>query len=408
MGINCISKFLEKIHELIPNAFISTYIIFIIKMDKILRIGIVANTAFNIYNFRLGLIKTLQNKGYQVIAIAPADDYVAMLKEQQIDFVALKQLSRKGTNPIHDLRLCIELRKIYKQQQLDAVLQYTIKPNIYGTLAAKIVGVKAICTVTGLGYTFLNKGITSTIAHQLYKTAFSFAHKVLFQNTDDEQLFLQQKLVDKTKTIVVPGSGIDTQKFHPEYCTNKTNDSILRFLMIARFLKDKGIYEYVDAARQILQENKKVAFHLLGDIDPDNPSSIRKEELDQWIQSGIIHYDGYTKDTRPFICASDCVVLPSYREGMPRVILEGLAMGKPCITTDAPGCKNSVEEEISGFICKTADAKSLKTSMEKFLLLDASKRMAMGVNARKRAENIFSEKIVFQTYLDLLQKIRYS
>lgn len=377
-------------------------------MEKSLRIGIVANTAFNIYNFRLGLIKALQNNGYHVVAIAPADDYVTILKEQQIDFVALEQLSRKGTNPIHDLQLCFELRKIYKQQQLDVVLQYTIKPNIYGTLAARTLGLKAICTVTGLGYTFLNKGITSTIAHQLYKTAFSFAHKIIFQNTDDEHFFLQQKLADKAKTLVVPGSGIDTQKFHPGFCTNKTNDGIIRFLMIARFLRDKGIYEYVKAAQEILQENKNVAFHLLGDIDKDNPSSIHKEELDQWIQAGIIRYDGYAKDTRPFICAADCVVLPSYREGMPRVILEGLAMGKPCITTDAPGCKDAVEDGVSGFICKTADAKSLKTSMEKFISLDAEEIMAISVNARKRAENIFSENIVYQTYLDLLQKIRYS
>lgn len=373
-------------------------------MAKKQSIGIVANTAFNIYNFRLPLIQALIKNGHKVVAIAPADDYVTLLKENQIDFIALKSLSRKGTNPINDLKLLLELKKIYQQEKLDVVLQFTIKPNIYGTLAAMLTNTKAICTVTGLGYTFLNKNITTRIAHQLYKRAFSYANVVLFQNADDLNLFVEKKLVDKSKTQVVPGSGIDIDKYSPEFCskTNKQDDNI-HFLMIARLLKDKGIYEYIAAANQILQQQKNIIFHLLGDIDTDNPTTIKKEELDNWINEGIIQYHGYTKDTRPFICHADCIVLPSYREGMPRVILEAMAMGKPSITTNAAGCKDAVIDGETGFICNAADANDLAKIMQKFILLDNTYKVHLGINARKRAEYNYSTIAVNQVYIDLIE-----
>ncbi|MFN8295572.1 MAG: glycosyltransferase family 4 protein [Chitinophagales bacterium] len=393
-------------------------------MSKPLNIGIVANTAFNIYNFRLGLINALKKEGHHVIAVAPKDEYTDLLKQNNIEFIEVQNLARKGTNPFNDLKLLNEFRKIYKQQQLDVVLQYTIKPNIYGTLASRFTNTKTICTVTGLGYTFLNKSIASKIAHSLYRLAFSFADKVLFQNNDDIEIFLSNKLVDKHKVQLVAGSGIDIQKFHPDFCSKKNeetvianeekqsfdstdglvprHDGVVRFLMIARLLKDKGIYEYVDAAKQILQKNENVEFHILGDIDNDNPSAIKKQELDTWIKDGIIYYHEHTKDTRPFICATDCVVLPSYREGMPRVILEGMAMGKPCITTDAPGCKDAVIDGESGFLCKTADVISLKECMERFISAEKTYKIQIGINARKRAETIFSNEAVNLTYINLL------
>ncbi len=382
-------------------------------MTKPLNIGIVANTAFNIYNFRLGLINALKQEGHHVIAIAPKDEYVDLLKENNIEFIEVKNLARKGTNPLNDLRLLNEFRKIYKQQQLDVVLQYTIKPNIYGTLAARFTNTKTICTVTGLGYTFLNNGVASKVAHNLYRLAFSFANKVLFQNTDDLQIFTDNKFVDKQKTQIVPGSGIDINRFHPDFClschdylgTLSSETNVTRFLMIARLLKDKGIYEYVEAAKLILQDNKNVEFHLLGEIDNDNPSAIKKEELEQWIKDGVIHFHAHTKDTRPFICNSDCVVLPSYREGMPRVILEGMAMGKPCITTDAPGCKDAIADGETGFLCKTGNAVSLKESIQTFLSLDNVYKSKIGENARKRAENVFSTQNVNMIYIKLLSNL---
>jgi glycosyltransferase involved in cell wall biosynthesis len=175
--------------------------------------------------------------------------------------------------------------------------------------------------------------------------------------------------------------------------------------MIGRLLKDKGVYEYAEAARQLLKENQNVEFHLLGEIDNDNPSAIKKEELDVWIKDGIIQYHGYAKDTRPYICNSDCVVLPSYREGMPRVVLEGMAMGKPCITSDAPGCKDAVTDGETGFICKTADAVSLAEVFSKFISMDNTYKNQIGINARKRAESVFSQKAVNMIYLNLLSNL---
>ncbi|MFN8283002.1 MAG: glycosyltransferase family 4 protein [Chitinophagales bacterium] len=376
-------------------------------MFRKLNIGVVANTAFNIFNFRLELIKALKNAGHRVVAIAPKDNYVDLLLENNIEFIALKKLSRKGTNPVNDLMLVNELRTIYKKNRLDVVLQYTIKPNIYGTLAAKLSGTKTICTVTGLGYTFLNKNLTAKIAHQLYRFAFKNSNKVLFQNTDDLQVFVDFNLVDKAKCDIIPGSGIDVEKFHPDFCQNRfvPRDDTTRFLMIGRLLKDKGIFEYIEAAQLVKKQFPQTAFHVLGEIDTQNPSAIKKEQLDNWIKDNVIVYHEHTKDTRPFICAADCVVLPSYREGMPRVILEGMAMGKPCITTDAPGCKDSIIDGESGFLCKTADSRSLADVLQKFVSLNKKNKQELSINARKRAENIFSSVNINARYLDLLQKL---
>ena len=353
------------------------------------------------------LIKALKKAGHHVIAIAPKDNYVDLLLENDIEFIALKKLARKGTNPINDLLLVNELRKIYTKNKLDVVLQYTIKPNIYGTLAASLSNTKTICTVTGLGYTFLNKNLTAKIAHQLYRFAFKKADKILFQNTDDLQTFLDFNLANKSKCDIIHGSGIDVEKFHPDFCKNIENNKPenTRFLMIGRLLKDKGIFEYIEAAQLVKQQFPKTKFHVLGEIDTQNPSAIKKEELENWIKNDIIIYHEHAKDTRPFICNADCVVLPSYREGMPRVILEGMAMGKPCVTSDAPGCKDSIIDGESGFLCKTADSQSLANAMQTFILLNNDAKIEVGKQARKRAEIIFSSIYINDKYLMLIQNL---
>lgn len=368
------------------------------------RIGIVANTAFNIVNFRLGLMRYLRSKGYEVIAMAPADEYVALINEAGFRFVEIKHLARKGTNPLKDMRLSYELFSVYREEKLDAVLQYTIKPNIYGTLAARSCGIRAVCTVTGLGYTFLNDSVASFVARRLYRMAFGAADKVLFQNHDDRDVFVSGKLVDAAKTAIVPGSGIDTEYFHPKHCPPRDPDGATRFLMIGRLLRDKGIFEYAEAARIVKATHPQAEFHVLGEIDKDNPSSITREVLQAWIDAGLIVYHGYVRDTRPEICRADCVVLPSYREGMPRVILEGMAMGKPCITTDAPGCKDAVDASC-GFVARVQDAPSLAGQIQRFIDCDQFQKKEMGLSARLRAENTFDQYLIFDQYLDLLQKL---
>ncbi len=374
-------------------------------MNKRLHIAIVANTAFNLYNFRLGLLKMLIEEGHHVFAIAPADGYEQLLLKEGIQFIPLQHLSRKGTNPFEDIQLINELRKLYKTHQLDVVLQYTIKPNIYGALATWFTKTKAICTVTGLGYTFLNKSLASSVARYLYRLAFTSAHKILFQNEDDLKVFVENGLVKKSKTLIVPGSGIDIKQFNPDFCKEDKSNQITRFLMIGRLLKDKGVYEYINAAKIILSRYNSVEFHLLGDIDDENPAAIKQEELQQWIKAGIIHYHPHALDIRLHICLADCIVLPSYREGLPRVILEGMAMGKPCITSDVPGCRDAVVDGQQGFLCKSKDSEALVSACTRFLEADEIYINKLCVSARKRVEEKFSKETINAIYSQLLKKL---
>lgn len=374
-------------------------------MDTIKRIAIVANTSFNIINFRLGLIKSLKTNGYEVILIAPEDKHTEeLIRLSGCPFHPIKGLARKGTNPLKDLLLIIEFFFLYRKLKPDIVLQYTIKPNIYGSIGAFLSRTKSICTVTGLGYVFLNKGISSSIAKWLYKIAFRLSGKVLFQNEDDRRLFISEKLAKQEKTGYVPGSGLDIEYFHPSFCLpqqrSKASDT---FVMIARLLVDKGLREYISAAKLIKAKHPSSKFILVGDLDENNPAGISQQELDGWIKEDFIDYRGFVKDTRAIICEADAVVLPSYREGMPRVVLEGMAMGKPCITSDAPGCRDTIEEGISGFFCKTADADSLQSALERFIHATDAERLKMGMAARKRVEETFSQNRVTATYLQLIR-----
>jgi len=362
-------------------------------------IAIVANTSFNIVNFRLPLMHFLKENNFNVIAIAPQDDYSETIISNGFKFIPIKKLTRKGTNPIQDLQLLIELRKIYKQEKIDVALQYTIKPNIYGSLATLFSKTKTICTVTGLGYTFLNKSIASSISKLLYKIAFLRSNLVFFQNQEDANLFAQKRLVNNNKTKIINGSGIDVEYFHPSFCKqNELENSLVRFLFIGRLLKDKGIYEYIGAAQKIIEKYNNTTFTIVGDFDENNPSGIQKEKLTSTLITDKIIYQGYVKDTRNIICASDCVVLPSYREGLPRVLLEAMAMQKPCIATNVAGCKDAVDEQCALF-ADVADTTSLYKAMEKYILLDNTTKIEMGKHARQRAESRFSVQLIAKNYL---------
>lgn len=367
-------------------------------------IGVVANASFNIFNFRLPLMQFLKSKGYKIIAIAPKDNFTPKIIEAGFEFIEITTLSRKGTNPIQDLKLIFELRKLYKANKIDVVLQYTIKPNIYGSFAAKLAGIKSVSTVTGLGYTFLSSGIAAIVSKWLYRTAFYFSDVVLFQNNDDKNLFQQLKLVAPQKAAIIPGSGIDINKFNISFCNNEPPTHADVFLFIGRLLKDKGFFEYIEAAKNTLQKFPQTKFLIVGELDKDNPSSISKDELDKITQLQNIEYLGFLPDTRVAICQSTCVVLPSYREGLPRVILEGMAMSKPCITTNVAGCRDAVDESCA-LLAEVTDSKDLQLQMEKFILLDKNVKQQMGKNARLRAEQVFAYEIIANNYLKIILKL---
>lgn len=365
-------------------------------------IAIVLNTAWNVYNFRLGLIRKLRDEGYNVIVIAPYDDFVIKIKNERFKFIPLKNLSRKGTNPINDLKLIIELYNIYRLEKIDVTLQYTIKPVIYGTLAAKLANVKSLNTLTGLGFSFLSDGLINYLVKRLYKFSLNSADIVWFQNEDDKALFVDTKLVNPNKVDIVNGSGIDTGYFCPSIAY--IGNTPLIFLFIGRLLFDKGIQEYVDAARIIKAKGMDAEFHIVGALDIDNPSAIDKTSLDKWINEGVVCYCGETTDVRSFIQKSDVIVLPSYREGLPRVMLEGMSMGKPLITTDVPGCRATVKDNHNGFLAEVKNAKSLANAIEKMLLLTSKEREQMGKIGREMALAKFDERIIIKKYVSELSK----
>lgn len=359
-----------------------------------MRIGIVINSAWNIYNFRRGLIESLQKENHQIVAIAPDDGYGQQLEALGCEFQPVA-IYRKGKNPLNDLRLVYDLSQIYKKQKLDVVLQFTIKPNIYGSLAAKIAGIPAINNVTGLGTVFIHKGLGSKIAHLLYKFAFRFPKVVFFQNDDDKSLFVQQKLVSPKITDLLPGSGVDLDHFQPgKFQKNKT----FTFLVIARVLYDKGIMEYVEAIRLLRKKGISAQFQLVGGIEEVAGLGVPEHEVESWVKEGLVDYIGRVNDVRSYIRNADCVVLPSYREGTPRSLLEAASQGKPLIATDVPGCREVVIEGYNGYLCEVKSGQDLAFKMEKMTKLSVFELKELSKNSRKLAVQRFDQRIIFAKY----------
>ena len=369
------------------------------------KVALVVNTAWNIVNFRLGLIEALMAEGHQVVAIAPPDDYVEQIKATGCQFIALKRLERKGTNPLKDLRLTQELYKIFRREAIDVALLYTIKPNIYGAFAARLAKTKTICTVTGLGYSFISTGIVSRIAKGLYKRAFRSANRIAFQNKDDKKLFINTGLAKAEKCLLIKGSGIKTDYFTPQIKTFDTDQFI--FLFVGRLLLDKGVRELLEAADQIKAANpeKSVEFWVVGALDKDNPSCIAEDLLTSYQQKGTIHYLGVSDKVREIMQDADVVVLPSYREGLPRVMLEALSMAKPVITTDTPGCRETVVDGKNGYMVPVKDIDALATAMQKMLELPTIRLEEMGAEGRKMALQEFDERIITKQYISEIRKM---
>ena len=365
------------------------------------KIIISSNTSWSIYNFRLNLIRALKDKGYKVVIVAPYDKYADILK-QEFEYFNIF-INSKGTNPVEDLKTLWQYYRIYKKIKPQIIFHYTIKPNIYGTIAAKFVNIPSIAITTGLGYAFINENIVSKIVKMMYKFSLRYAYQVWFLNRDDENVFIENNIINKEKSFVLPGEGIDSQKFKPFKVERK--DNIFRFLLIARMLWDKGIGEYVEAAKIVKQKYKNVEFLLLGPIGVDNPTAISKEQIQKWVNEGIVKYLGVTDDVRNEIAKADCIVLPSYREGTSRVLLESAAMAKPIITTNVPGCKEVVDDGANGYLCKVKDAKDLADKMEKMINLSEKERIQMEKAGREKIIKEFDEKIIIEKYVEVIKDI---
>lgn len=366
---------------------------------KLLFIG---NTAWSMYNFRLPIFQYFLNKKYEVIVVSPFDSiYVPLLQSSRCKYYPV-DIEAKGNNPFRDIKTMLQIRKILKKEQPDCCFFYTIKPNIYGSMAAASLNIPYIPITTGLGYVFLVDNLVSKIAKLLYKIAFKKANEVWFLNQDDATSFKQAKLIDESKINIIKGEGIDLNKFEI-----LPHNNGISFLVQARMLWDKGIGIFVDAARILKKKYPDVKFKLLGFMGVDNPNAITENQMNEWIHEGIIEYLGSTNDVRPYIYDSTCIVLPSYyREGIPFSLMEGAAAGKPIITTDNVGCREVVEDGVTGYLCKIKDSVDLADKMEKVILMPEFERNQMGLKGREKMKNEFGIDIVINKYVEILKTIK--
>lgn len=359
-----------------------------------MKIAICINSSWNIYNYRKGLVGFFLGRGDEVVAIAPRDAYSGLLVEMGCAFEELA-MSASGLNPISDLYMTARLRGILKKHRPDVFLSYTIKPNIYGAIACGTLGVPSIGNVSGLGTTFLWKGYVKGIAVKLYSFGFKFSDWVFFQNRYDREEFARSVNIDLKKTSLLPGSGIDIGQFKPT--ASARNDPPV-FLMLARAIIEKGVHEFAGAIKIVKSKNAEAKFILLGGHDEKCPRAVPKSCLDRWAKDGLFEYGGHVDNVQPWIERADVVLLPSYREGTPRTLLEAGAMGKPLIATDVPGCNSVVKDGFNGFLCKVKDSEDLADKILNFLSLPPARQSEMGRNSRKHIERVFDERIVIDRY----------
>ncbi len=367
----------------------------------------VSRCAWTLYNFRAGLMQALQKQGYQVVCGgSDGDGFARRIRAMDIPFDPLP-LSRQGMDPLADLWLIVALYRWYRKQQPAIVHHFTIKPVIYGSIAAWLAGVpRIINTVTGLGFVFTARknGWLQTVVKRLYRLALGRADYTFFLNEEDRHFFFSQKLVQPQKTGLLPGEGVDCRFFSPRAVgVDKPRDRFV-FLLMARLLYDKGVAEFVAAARDLKPRYPMAEFALLGARDTRNPQVIPQAVLDRWEAEGVVRYWGEAADVRPFLQGADVLVLPSYyREGVPRSLMEGAAMEKPLIATDSVGCREVVADGVNGLLVPVRDADALAGAMQRFLE-EPGLGEKMGRAGRKRILAGFDENHVIKTILSRYQE----
>lgn len=364
------------------------------------KIIIASNTSWYLYNFRLPLLEGLIDRGCQVFTLAPSDKYSKNFRRYGIEHIDIK-IARSGLNPFVDICLLLKFINIYRLYKPDLVQHFTVKPIIYGTIAAYFLRVKNIYNmVPGLGYVFTGmsskKFWIQKVVRFLYRRTMIFSQHVFFQNQDDRNYFFEHKMVDKQKTSVIPGTGVDTVKFSPRKHERK---KVVTFILAARMLWDKGIREFVDAAHTIKKKYRNVTFWLLGPVDMENPKGISSEQLEKWNKEGTVKYFGMTDNIKSYYEKADVIVLPSYyREGLPLSLLEGAAMGMPIITADSTGCREVVEDGTNGYLVPIKNSVKLASAMEKFIV-NPDLISRMGKASRRMAIQKFDSKKVVKEIL---------
>lgn len=366
------------------------------------KIAFVGNTSFSIYNFRLGVIKSLMNR-YAITVIAPKDEYSDFFQKEGIRYIELS-MDCKGTNILTDIKLTKTMFSIYKRERFDLVFHYTIKPVIYGSFVCRLLNMKCVAITTGLGYTFRDRNIINSIVKTLYQFSLKKVSEVWFLNHDDRRIFIERNIINKNKTFVLYGEGINSNFFSP--MSSSFKDDKFRFLLFSRLLKDKGIVEYAMAAKHLQGKYPDMEFRLLGKANNDSPENIPMSMIQEWANSGFISYLGESIDVRPFIADSDCIVLPSYyREGIPRCLMEAMSMEKPIVTTDNVGCVDLLVDGVNGLMCKPKSVEDLIDKMERMYKLSVEDRALMGRAGREIIKQKFDEGIVIKQYQEKISQL---
>jgi len=361
-------------------------------------IVLTSNTSWYLFNFRKSTILALLQKGFRVVCLSPMDHYSDRLGELGAEHVPLP-LDGKSTGAAQELRSLIFIWKFMRRQNPDFVFNFTVKMNIYSGLVCGFLKIPFANNISGLGTAFIHDSWLFRRVRQVYGLVNRRAQRLFFQNEEDLAVFRDSGLLGNTSVTLLPGSGVDLPHFQQ---SRLPAESPVTFLMIARLLGDKGVREYAAAASILKSEGIKARCLLLGQLGVSNRSAITPEEVDTWQAEGVIDYLGETDDVRLYIEQAHALVLPSYREGMPRTVLEAAAMGRPAIVTDVPGCRHSIEPEVTGWLCKVRNPESLAEAMQRFVAMAPEQRQAAGDSARRRMVEHFSEDRVVQAYLDCL------
>lgn len=364
------------------------------KKNKVL---ILVNHDVVIYNFRLELVERLLNEGYEVYISSPYGERIDDLVSLGCKYVET-EINRHGLNVFQEWKLLHHYKKIIKQIEPNVILTYTIKPNIYGAIAGRSFNIPVLANITGLGTAVENEGLMQKVSITLYKYAFKDIAKVFFQNKENQQFFVDNNIA-LGKHELLPGSGVNLQHFSLlEY---PREDNGIEFVFISRIMKEKGIDQYLDAAKYITKQYPNTKFHVLGFCEEDY-----EDELHKLHEEGIILYHGMQKDVRKFLKTTHCTVHPTYYpEGMSNVLLESAASGRPIITTDRSGCREIVDDKVNGYVTNLKDSKNLIDSIEKFLTLSYQEKREMGIAGREKVESEFDREIVVDIYKNEINRI---
>jgi glycosyltransferase involved in cell wall biosynthesis len=360
-----------------------------------------ANSAWNILNFRMNLVRALKGEGLAPVALVPAGEGVKELRAAGLPVYTIA-MSADDTSPLSGFFLAARYIQALRQIRPAAFLGFTPKPNIFGSMAASALRISVINNVTGLGTAFIHGGFLGKLVPYLYRVAFKGSKQVFFHNEDDRGLFVRKGIVAPRKTAVIPGSGVDLTRFQAKPLPGR--DDAVTFLFIGRLLWEKGVGEFVEAADLVKRRAPAARFQILGPVD-EGKRGVPASELSRWLSAGVVEYLGTASDVRPFIEAADCVVLPSYREGMPRVLLEAGAMARPIIGADVPGCRQIVREGVTGFLAEARSGEAVAAKMLELIGLGAAARSEMGLRVRQVVEHEFDETLVERAYVRALASI---